>query len=67
MCLKKLDQILENRVVFVIIPMLNPDGVIFGNGRSTALGRDINREFKVWNSFLNPEVVAVKKLIDKIQ
>ncbi len=47
--------------------MLNPDGVILGNGRCSALGRDLNRQFKSWNNYLNPEVVSVKKLIDKIQ
>ena len=43
LCLKKGDQVLQNRVIFVIVPMLNPDGVILGNGRCSALGRDLNR------------------------
>ena len=29
----------------MIIPMINPDGVILGNSRSSAAGRDMNRMF----------------------
>jgi hypothetical protein len=47
--------------------MLNPDGVVFGNGRSSAIGKDLNREFKSWNKSINPEIVALKQVIDKIQ
>ena len=36
---------LRNRCNFFIIPMLNPDGVILGNTRVSAVGKDLNREF----------------------
>lgn len=30
---------------FLIVPMLNPDGVVLGNSRCSASGRDLNRIF----------------------
>lgn len=36
-------QILRNQYVFKIVPMLNPDGVIVGNYRSSIGGYDLNR------------------------
>ena len=34
---------LRNNFVFKIIPMMNPDGVIIGNYRSSLSGIDLNR------------------------
>lgn len=34
---------LRKRLVFKIIPMCNPDGVIIGNTRTTLIGKDMNR------------------------
>jgi murein tripeptide amidase MpaA len=31
--------------VFRIVPMLNPDGVIYGNHRCSLLGCDLNRKW----------------------
>jgi murein tripeptide amidase MpaA len=28
---------------FIIVPMVNPDGVIIGNSRTSASGKDLNR------------------------
>ena len=36
---------LRKRLVFKIIPMANPDGVIIGNTRTTLIGKDMNRQF----------------------
>ena len=36
---------LRTRCVFKIIPMLNPDGVLIGNNRTSFLGKDLNRCF----------------------
>ena len=36
-------RILRNTYVFKIVPMLNPDGVIVGNYRSSLGGHDLNR------------------------
>lgn len=34
---------LRKRLVFKIVPMANPDGVIIGNTRTTLIGKDMNR------------------------
>jgi murein tripeptide amidase MpaA len=31
------------RVITIIVPMINPDGVILGNSRTGAIGKDLNR------------------------
>eukprot|EP00960_Hanusia_phi_P043713 756211-Hanusia_phi.AAC.7 len=36
---------LRERFVFIVIPMLNPDGVTAGNTRTTLLGDDLNRHW----------------------
>jgi len=36
-------QALRERFIFVVFPMLNPDGVALGNGRANAKGYDLNR------------------------
>ena len=40
--------------------MINPDGVVIGNFRTSLCGRDLNRTFKTSNDFLIPEVKALK-------
>lgn len=37
---------LRNHIIFKIIPLLNPDGVIIGNYRTGLFGKDFNREFE---------------------
>eukprot|EP00347_Sterkiella_histriomuscorum_P015717 403355948 len=56
-------QELRKRVVFKIVPMLNPDGVIIGNYRTSLAGCDINRNFgdREASQRLNPEAVSFKK------
>jgi murein tripeptide amidase MpaA len=34
---------LRKRIIFKIIPMTNPDGVIIGNYRTSLCGNDLNR------------------------
>ena len=41
----KYAQEMRKRVNFLVIPMINPDGVIIGNSRTSAAGRDMNRMF----------------------
>jgi murein tripeptide amidase MpaA len=35
--------LLRNKFVFKIVPMMNPDGVIVGNYRCSLAGLDLNR------------------------
>lgn len=55
--------ILRQAYVFKIIPMLNPDGVIYGNYRCGLAGVDLNRRWKNPNKNLHPTIFASKRLI----
>jgi hypothetical protein len=71
---------LRNHFVFKIVPMLNPDGVIVGNYRTSLSGVDLNRiyrnpiEVSLNNLFiyyniyqkLFPTVYHVKKLVESL-
>lgn len=54
---------LRKRVVFKVVPMLNPDGVVVGNFRTSLGGKDLNRQFRTGVDFLIPEVKALKQLV----
>lgn len=54
---------LREKYVFKIVPMMNPDGVIFGNYRCGLAGCDLNRNWKSPSKVLHPTVYAVKKLV----
>jgi cytosolic carboxypeptidase protein 2/3 len=45
---------LRKNVVFKIVPMINPDGVVVGNFRTSLCGRDLNRTFTMNNDLLIP-------------
>lgn len=47
---------LRNMYVFYIVPMLNPDGVVAGNFRTSYSGKDLNRQFNKLNKFIYPEI-----------
>ena len=47
--------------------MLNPDGVVLGNSRASAAGKDLNREFLCNKKDLYPEIYAIKSLTAKLQ
>jgi cytosolic carboxypeptidase protein 2/3 len=51
---------LRKRINFFIVPMVNPDGVILGNTRTSAAGKDLNRQFLMANRDLYPEVSLIK-------
>jgi murein tripeptide amidase MpaA len=43
--------------------MINPDGVIAGNYRSSISGNDLNRRFLQPDPKLHPEVTALRRLV----
>lgn len=53
------DEIREKFVV-KIVPMLNPDGVIYGHSRVSLLGVDLNRRWHNPSKFLHPTVYYTK-------
>jgi murein tripeptide amidase MpaA len=40
--------------------MVNPDGVILGNSRTSASGKDLNREYINPDASLYPEIYKIK-------
>lgn len=54
---------LRRQFIFKIVPMLNPDGVIYGNYRCSLLGVDLNRRWMNPNKILHPTIYYTKKLI----
>lgn len=57
---------LRRNIVFKVVPMINPDGVIAGNYRSSLSGNDLNRKFSLPNPKLHPEVAQLKTLVNEI-
>lgn len=58
-------EILLDMIVFNIVPMMNPDGVVAGNYRDNFAGTNLNR---VWDSATpdeSPEVLAVTNAISE--
>ena len=54
---------LRDKFIFKVIPMLNPDGVVYGNYRSSVLGVDLNRRWKNPSKFLHPTIYYTKSFI----
>ena len=55
--------VLRDNFVFKVVPMMNPDGVINGNYRSSLAGEDLNRRYATPSATLQPTVYAVKQLL----
>ena len=56
---EKYDKILNNYVI-KLSPMLNPDGVVIGNSRSSLAGLDLNRRWSDPNPIMHPEIYFMK-------
>ena len=56
-------ELLRKNFVFKLVPMINVDGVIYGNYRTSLSGIDLNRTWKMTDGILFPEVAALKKMI----
>ena len=57
---------LRNGMVFVIVPMINPEGVILGNYRCSITGQDLNRQYLDADMNTQPNVASLKNLIGSI-
>lgn len=55
--------LLRSQYIFYLVPMLNPDGVIFGNNRCNLSGVDLNRQWKTPLKSLHPTIYALKSLL----
>lgn len=47
--------------------MLNPDGVIIGNTRTSFAGKDLNRKYTDKTHFIFPEVIGVRDYVIKLK
>eukprot|EP00919_Chromeraceae_sp_WS-2016_P006061 GHVR01014230.1.p1 GENE.GHVR01014230.1~~GHVR01014230.1.p1 ORF type:complete len:149 (+),score=4.93 GHVR01014230.1:830-1276(+) len=52
---------------FYIIPMVNVDGVKYGNYRTNLAGYDLNRVWRNPHKIFHPEIYAVKKFMCQVQ
>jgi len=57
-------QALRDAYVFKIVPMLNPDGCINGNYRTSLAGVDLNRRWGKPDPVLHPTIYHTKKLME---
>ena len=55
---------LRDNFIFKIIPMINVDGVVCGNTRTSLSGCDLNRRWSNPNILLHPEIFYSKELIN---
>lgn len=58
---------LRERYIFYVVPMLNIDGVVFGNQRTNLAGLDLNRVWAEPSSLLSPVIYAIKNLANIIK
>lgn len=56
---------LRDNFIFKIIPMINPDGVICGNTRTSIAGCDLNRRWINPSDLIHPEIYYAKEMIMK--
>eukprot|EP00826_Nyctotherus_ovalis_P011015 TRINITY_DN12876_c0_g1_i2.p1 TRINITY_DN12876_c0_g1~~TRINITY_DN12876_c0_g1_i2.p1 ORF type:complete len:394 (-),score=65.77 TRINITY_DN12876_c0_g1_i2:359-1540(-) len=57
---------LRDCFVFLVAPMLNPDGVMLGNNRYDSYGNDLNRVFHLPNRNQQPAIYYLKKMIHEL-
>ena len=58
---------LQDEFVFVVVPMLNPDGVVNGNYRCSLAGCDMNRTWDAPQRHVVPPIFHLKRLIKDIK
>jgi len=58
---------LRERFCFHIVPIVNVDGVIYGNSRCTLAGLDPNRVWNDPNPILHPEVFCMRQYLQTIK
>ncbi|KAL4440863.1 hypothetical protein ABPG74_013844 [Tetrahymena malaccensis] len=59
--------LLRQFFVFLIVPMLNPDGVYNGHYRMDTFNNNLNRFYKIADPQKQPSIFAIKKLVEYLQ
>ncbi|CAD7926926.1 unnamed protein product [Amoebophrya sp. A120] len=57
---------LRKNFIFKCVPMLNPDGVVCGNYRTSLVGCDLNRRWRQESKALHPTIFHTKRLIRRL-
>ncbi|XP_026479889.1 cytosolic carboxypeptidase 6-like [Ctenocephalides felis] len=58
---------IRDNIKFIIIPMMNPDGVFLGNQRTNLIGLDLNRTWHTAGRFTHPSTYAVTEMLKNIE
>lgn len=58
---------LRRSYIFYVIPMLNPDGVIAGNYRTSFFGKDLNRTFDQSRKYAFPETFHLLEFVKELK
>ena len=59
-------QQLLKRIIFKIVPMVNPDGVLIGNYRTSMAGCDLNRRYDEPDFRFHPTVWSIKNMCEDL-
>jgi len=54
---------LRKSVTFMVVPMINPDGVYNGNYRTSLCGNDLNRQWESPSEWCHPENYHIKQML----
>nr|XP_039257759.1 uncharacterized protein LOC120334341 isoform X2 [Styela clava] len=57
-------KLLRKKFVFKVVPMLNPDGVIVGNYRTSLAARDLNRNYRHPRQMTFPTIWHTKQMVE---
>lgn len=60
-------QFMRDTFFFLIIPILNPDGVLVGNSKCSLSGQDLNRVWGMPDRYIHPEIYYAKKLLKHLK
>ena len=63
---RKEAKLLRRYYTFILVPCLNPDGVVCGNYRASASGVDLNRQWINPEEMFQPEVFHMKQLLTRV-
>jgi len=63
---KKEAKLLRLYYTFILVPCLNPDGVVCGNYRNSVAGVDLNRQWISPDELFHPEIYHTKSLFKRI-
>lgn len=58
---------LRAKYIFFVVPMVNPDGVVAGNYRTSLFGKDLNRTFDQSRRYAFPETFHLLRLAEELK